>query len=188
LHILFVGKVEMSSDSSPTLNAEEIDDVLFSARAGDLEAVKDFFTRPGAKQLFSQIKDEYSQATPLHMASANGHLHVVEYLIEQLGGEGLDSFLLAVNDSGNTALHWAALNGQLPIVKALCAAGGDPFLKNNAQHDAFYEAEVNEQEEVIDYLLEQYAIEPEENGDIEDGTNEEEDVVRQIDDLSVEEA
>lgn len=58
-----------------------------------------------------------------------------------------------MNASGNTALHWASLNGHLEAVKALIAAGGDITIFNKAGHDAVYEAEINDKKEVVDWLL-----------------------------------
>jgi ankyrin repeat protein len=59
----------------------------------------------------------------------------------------------AVNDSGNTALHWAALNGHLESVKLLVQAGADVTIINKAGHDAVFEAEINDKGEVVDWLL-----------------------------------
>jgi hypothetical protein len=118
------------------------------------------------------------------MAAANGHTEVVEFILKHTGND--KSIVNAQNESGNTALHWAALNGHLDVVKVLCEAHGDPFIKNAAGHDVFYEAEINapeldipdedegqsqsEQDQhehmdtVIDYLLERYNVEPEDDG------------------------
>ena len=57
------------------------------------------------------------------------------------------------NASGNTPLHWAALNGHLPAVKLLIEAGADPTIINKAGKDAVYEAEANEKNEVATWLL-----------------------------------
>ncbi len=57
------------------------------------------------------------------------------------------------NASGNTPLHWAALNGHLEAVKALVGAGADVTVINSAGHDAVYEAEMNEKNEVAEWLL-----------------------------------
>lgn len=45
------------------------------------------------------------------------------------------------NYTGNTPLHWAALNTHLDCVKALVEAGADLSLKNDAGHDAIFLAE-----------------------------------------------
>lgn len=58
------------------------------------------------------------------------------------------------NSAGNTPLHWAALNGHLPVVQTLVmAANADPTITNAAGHDAVFEAEANEKGEVVDWLL-----------------------------------
>jgi hypothetical protein len=68
----------------------------------------------------------------------------------------------AVNDAGNTPLHWAALNGQLESVKILIQSGADVTIINRAGHDAVFEAEINDKKEVVDWLL--GAVEELENG------------------------
>lgn len=45
------------------------------------------------------------------------------------------------NYSGNTSLHWAALNTHLECVKALVEGGADLAIKNDAGHDAVFLAE-----------------------------------------------
>ena len=57
------------------------------------------------------------------------------------------------NASGNTPLHWAALNGHLSAVRLLIEAGADPTVVNKAGKDAVYEAEANEKNEVAAWLL-----------------------------------
>jgi FOG: Ankyrin repeat len=42
------------------------------------------------------------------------------------------------NYSGNTSLHWAALNTHLECVKALVESGADVTVKNDAGHDAVF--------------------------------------------------
>lgn len=49
------------------------------------------------------------------------------------------------------------------MVKALCEHNADPFIKNEGGHDSFYEAELNQKEEIIDYLLVKYEVEPEDD-------------------------
>ena len=59
----------------------------------------------------------------------------------------------AQNQAGNTALHWAALNGHLEAVKILLEHGGDPTITNSRGHDAVYEAELNDKREVVEWML-----------------------------------
>lgn len=51
------------------------------------------------------------------------------------------AFLNYRNHSGNTPLHWAALNTHLDCVKILVEAGADISAKNDAGHDAAFLAE-----------------------------------------------
>lgn len=59
----------------------------------------------------------------------------------------------AQNSSGNTALHWAALNGHLEAVKVLLEQGADPTICNQRGHDAVYEAELNDKNDVVEWVL-----------------------------------
>jgi ankyrin repeat protein len=63
------------------------------------------------------------------------------------------AILNAQNKSGNTALHWAALNGHLECVKKLLDYGADPTIANHKGHDAVYEAELNDKREVVEWVL-----------------------------------
>lgn len=57
------------------------------------------------------------------------------------------------NAAGNTALHWAALNGHLAVVQALVRAGADVGVLNGVGQDAVFAAEAGGKEEVAGWLL-----------------------------------
>jgi hypothetical protein len=163
----------------PTPTPEELDDLIYFARTSDLPALKtaiqqacEKHTSPPSTILATAIDiDEDglgSQSCLLHWPSANGNLEVVEYLLslllppEQNGtnaasaDKSAPSLVNHKNISGNTPLHWAALNGHLLCVKALVAAGADASITNEAGHDAVYEAECSGKEggkEVSQWLL-----------------------------------
>ena len=148
------------------LTEDQIDDVMFDARGGELENIEKFFkAQDKPLEALKEVKDQYTESTPLHYAAANGHIDVVKYLLGLVGEDsGAQTALVsAQNDSGNTALHWAALNGNLDIVKLLCEAKADPFIKNQSGQDVLYAAENFDKEEVIDYLLENYDYAPKED-------------------------
>jgi hypothetical protein len=65
----------------------------------------------------------------------------------------LKAFVNKQNSSGNTALHWAALNGHMSIAKLLLAQGADASILNFSGHDAVYEAELNDKQDVAEWLL-----------------------------------
>lgn len=67
--------------------------------------------------------------------------------------ESYKSFVNLKNTSGNTALHWAALNGHLAAVKTLVSLGADAAILNTAGHDAVFEAEQNGKNDVVGWLL-----------------------------------
>jgi hypothetical protein len=139
------------------LTQEEMDNVIFDARFGDLASITEIFTKEVEPTVIKTIKDEHSLSTPFHMAAANGHLEVLKYMLSLIPEEEEKKTILNTqNDSGNTALHWAAYNGHLEVVQLLCENGSDPFIRNNYNHDAFFEANNNDQEKVDDYLLEKY--------------------------------
>lgn len=106
------------SDKFPSLTSDQIDELLLSARYGDLEDLQStlspLLSSSSSSELLSGIKNEDSN-TLLHYASANGHLSVVEYLLPYTNL----TQSLAQNISGNTPLHWAGLNGHLDVVKSL---------------------------------------------------------------------
>lgn len=98
-------------------------------------------------ELLDIAKDENSGNGPMHMAAANGHegvyyfpqitaritvTDILKALLLDLCKALSDPLpqnptMLAVlnsqNKAGNTALHWAALNGHLPSVKVLLENG-----------------------------------------------------------------
>lgn len=161
----------------PTPTPEELDDLIYFARTSDLPALKtailqacEKHSSPPSTILASAIDiDEDglgSQSCLLHWPSANGNLEVVEYLLSLLlppeqndtasADKSAPSLVNHKNISGNTPLHWAALNGHLLCVKALVAAGADASIINEAGHDAVYEAECSGKEggnEVSQWLL-----------------------------------
>ena len=124
-----------------------------------------------------------SRACLLHYPAANGNLELVMYLLESLSvaqssrstetnDKDMDhststttqeqparqqaDLINHQNVSGNTPLHWAALNGHLEIVKALVQAGADPTIVNEAGRDAVVEAEYSSKEsaaECANWLL-----------------------------------
>ena len=82
----------------------------------------------------------------LHLASAHGHVEVVNILI-QAGGEVNSQTTEGTNlsgtwlESGSTPLHLASKNGHVEVISALLAAGADKTLKDRwgeKPHDIAY--------------------------------------------------
>lgn len=61
--------VSLSTASAPSL--DELEDIIFSARYGELEELQDFHKKYGPEAL-AGAQDERGN-TCLHMAAANGH-------------------------------------------------------------------------------------------------------------------
>lgn len=149
----------MTSEKITELTQEEMDAVIYDAREGDLESLREIFEEIGGATI-KAIKDDITLSTPIHMACANGHLELLKYLLNLVSLE--EALVLAnqKNDTGNTPLHWASFNGHLPIVELLCDKyQSDPFIKNELGHDAIYEANNNEQEDIENWFLMKYAPE-----------------------------
>lgn len=142
-----------------SLTQEEMDNVIYDARFGDLDSLKAIFTDEVEPSVLPKIKDEMTKATPFHMAAANGHADVLKYLITLLNPKETKFILNQQNDSGNTALHWAAYNGHLECVKLLSEYGSDPFIQNNFKHDIFFEAQNSKHDDIVKFLLETFGEE-----------------------------
>jgi hypothetical protein len=141
------------------LDEDAIDEVLYLARANEAAELDSYVselstqTKRSKAELFTAAIDPYSKNTALHYAAANGHDAIIKLLFSTSAEKPEPAFLNAVNEAGNTALHWAALNGHLECVKLLVESGADVTIINRAGHDAVYEAEINDKNEVVDWLL-----------------------------------
>ncbi|GBL48880.1 hypothetical_protein [Candidozyma auris] len=143
-----------------SLSQEEKDALIYDAREGDLDYLKEVFSSIVPGSLLPTIQDENTLSTPIHMAAANGHVEVVKYLLSLLPKDEAEKLASRQNESGNTALHWAAYNGHLKVCQLLTQEYNvDVYIKNGSGHDAIYEAEANNQEEVENWLLKMFAIE-----------------------------
>lgn len=167
---------------APALSEDEIDDLLYLARVGEKDefvALQNELCgreKCTVTELLEAARDTETNGNGvLHMAAANGHdgKRIMSYLASRVTNTCvalltilLDSLskpspqnpamlaiLNAQNKSGNTALHWAALNGHLESVKKLLESGADPTITNQKGHDAVYEAELNDKKEVVEWVL-----------------------------------
>ena len=127
------------------------DYMLMSARGGDLDAVKECLT----EEVPINFQDTEMSNSALHLAAANGHQPVVEYLLDA----GADINLQ--NQSMNTPLHWACLLGRIDIVKVLCdwhnkkpdsGVKADMNLKNSYGRIPMEEALQSGQTEIAEFL------------------------------------
>ncbi|WFD34583.1 ankyrin repeat-containing protein [Malassezia cuniculi] len=101
-----------------SLTDTQRDDVLWAARAGDVEALTETLAEAKATLETALESRNDSNNTPLHFSAANGHIEFVRHVLPSANLR----ILLSQNDSGNTPLHWAAFNGHEEVVEALVSA------------------------------------------------------------------
>ncbi|RYP02243.1 hypothetical protein DL764_005885 [Monosporascus ibericus] len=170
---------------APNLSEEEIDDLIYFARAGeDAElawTLKELAAREGVteEEVLEAARGD-GQATCLHMAAANGNstqasskpsnsITTTETeslqqqqsqpapLSDQLpsSSEEKTPFIDAKNAFGNTALHWACLGGHLDVVRLLLSRGASPAVANDKDQIPLDLAAFNGHMHVVDHFLAQ---------------------------------
>ncbi|KAG9292949.1 hypothetical protein G9A89_016311 [Geosiphon pyriformis] len=138
--------------SSQTLSAEAqeiVYELIACARYGEFEEIKETISSNSTTYL---ITKDSSGNTALHMASANGHIDIVDFIIEMTKSTDISAVNIQ-NDSGNTPLHWSALNGHQKVVETLVKHGADIKIKNRSGRTAMFEAQQNNHEKVVEFLL-----------------------------------
>uniref|UniRef100_A0A9J8AB71 Transient receptor potential cation channel, subfamily A, member 1b n=1 Tax=Cyprinus carpio carpio TaxID=630221 RepID=A0A9J8AB71_CYPCA len=110
------------------INEEEIDldsaDVFELAFKGKASAI-DHLSRKNLEHL--SFRDE-NGASPLHYASAGGHLDIIRLIVSVVGPEELN----VQDEQGRTPLHWAVEQDQLHSCALLLELGADPNILNSA--------------------------------------------------------
>ena len=81
--------------------------------------------------------------TALSEASCQGHLHVVNFLLES----GADPNSL--NDTGRSPLWRAAFNGHSEVVQVLLEAGADPQYRDKVSMESAYDIASSEEVQKI---------------------------------------
>ncbi|CAF1786408.1 unnamed protein product [Brassica oleracea var. botrytis] len=139
LKIRFCPVEKMGAET--VVEAEKIDDLLEAARYNDIDDLKSL-----AFDGVSLNSRDSQGRTALHMAAANGHMSIVEYLISQ----GVD--INALNEENNAPLHWACLNGHIEVVKKMILAGASLSLLNRYERTPMDEAIGAGKMEIIDAI------------------------------------
>lgn len=87
----------------------------------------------------------------LHFAADNGNEMTLNILLSsmKLGHINTHSFINLGDRDGLTALHLACIEGQVPCVRMLIAAGAEPLIKDHSHRSAFDIAEIMERDEII---------------------------------------
>src|SRR6266478_4828778 len=95
---------------------------LHHAAAWGLRSIVEFLVFDHSQQVHS--RNFTGNATPLHLASENGHLDVVHFLLER------DADVSAQDKDGRTPLHLASQAGQLDVTCVLIEHGADVSTQN----------------------------------------------------------
>eukprot|EP00062_Callorhinchus_milii_P010334 gi/632955083/ref/XP_007893294.1/ PREDICTED: oxysterol-binding protein-related protein 1 isoform X2 [Callorhinchus milii] len=111
------------------MNSEIEDQLLYDARNGILEEVKQLLDRRKVGEMTFNINCKGRSKsnlgwTPLHLACYFGHKHVVEELLKA----GVD--VNVANDVGDTPLHRAAFTGRKELVMLLLQCDADAAVIN----------------------------------------------------------
>ncbi|KAK4972618.1 ankyrin repeat-containing protein [Elasticomyces elasticus] len=150
-----------------TLAEDEIDDVLYLARANEEQELSQLLNQLAiryhcqARDILEHSVDPQSGNTSLHYCAANGLDTLLQTLILTLamehnappGTSSAAGLINVKNAAGNTPLHWAAINGHLSAAKLLVAAGADVWARNGAGNLPVFEAEQAGKDEMVTFLL-----------------------------------
>ena len=123
-HLVFKELVEKCLDKDPEqrpdiitiLNKVEeiVLPLLYYARIGDINELIRHINQGDDVNMKNNENE-----TPLHVSSSNGHLQIVQFLVEH--GANINS----INKSQETPLSLSSANGHLPIVEYLISHGAD---------------------------------------------------------------
>ncbi|ETS80176.1 hypothetical protein PFICI_07705 [Pestalotiopsis fici W106-1] len=171
---------------APTLSGDEIDDLIYLARAAEdaelTELLKELAEREKVSiaDVLEAARDE-GKATCLHMAAANGHSKTVTHILSHLPTSSLpspapsstspsasttappESYINVANEYGNTALHWACLGGHLDTIKLLLSRGANPTVANARDQIPLDCAAFNNHMHVVEFFLSQSRHKEEQN-------------------------
>jgi ankyrin repeat protein len=122
--------------------------VLDCCRFAEVDDVAALVELIGGDLSLCDCQDDLGR-TPLHMAAANGHAHIVKTLLEFKPAKNKP------NDEGNTALHYSALHNHVECARLLLEAGWKVSVRNRFGRTALQEISERQFEE-MEVLLMKY--------------------------------
>lgn len=143
----------MNHDTIEKPTVDSVQEVFRDAvRAGEMDIVSDIVLKEkengnASFQAIMDSRDDLSGNTALHFSSANGHIDILNFLVQN--GATVD----AKNTSGSTALHYAAMTGQLEAVETLLRGGASPIIENDFGRTALDEAQSARRTNVVKFLI-----------------------------------
>jgi uncharacterized protein len=132
--------------------------LLAAARSGSVPAVRLLL----ARGIDVNAAEKFQQTTALMWAAAEGHIDVVDLLLEAGADPNLQAHVTSLTQRHNadhptggfSALMWAARNGNDALVRRLAARGADVNLKNGDNASAAMIAMYNDRFDVAASLIE----------------------------------
>ena len=151
-----IEKLKQGVSNFPEITEKPIDfepDIFKTCKEGKLSSVQ-WLTEKEKGKLDIKVEKSneeleiYKDDTPIHIATQNGHLQIVQYLIEQ---QNVDKEIKGFKDK--KPLHYACEMGHLPIVEYLLSKGANIDAKDNRGGTPLHYACEYYQLDVVLYLL-----------------------------------
>lgn len=102
-----------------------------NCRYGELEEIQGI-ERSELAAFLQEAASTSNNNTWLFYLTGNGHAACLEFMLSFLGNESDKIRILnCKNESGNTPLHWSAINGHREVCELLLANGAKPTIRNN---------------------------------------------------------
>ena len=98
------------------------EELFWSVRSNDTEVFSELANKA---ESLNNIVDE-RRNTLIHYAAANNALDILTFLLNKCEKE----YIFKTNESGNSPLHWASLNGHISAVRLLLDHGVSPLVEN----------------------------------------------------------
>ncbi|XP_062319095.1 ankyrin repeat domain-containing protein 2 isoform X3 [Osmerus eperlanus] len=131
----------------PVLDVVNKDEFMNAAIQGKLNVVVKYLSDGGDPNTCDEVHIHKLRRTALHRASMEGHIMVIQKLLEN----GADITLKDRLDS--RAVHWASRGGRLGVLKVLHSHGADLNVRDKAMSSPLHVATRTGHADVVDFLI-----------------------------------